>query len=79
MTGTLKHTTPETKSEDAMLTSEASVMPIKGANATSKAGMAHVMEESVLQTMVAVVVDNAVPTRKWSSLEATSVTISALT
>jgi hypothetical protein len=31
----------------------------------------------MLQTTVAVVVDNAVPTRKWSSLEATSMTISA--
>jgi hypothetical protein len=59
-----------------MLTNEASMMPIKGANVTSKAGVAHVMEESVLQTMVAVVVDNAVLTRKWSSLEVTSMTIS---
>jgi hypothetical protein len=32
----------------------------------------------VSQTTVAVVVDNAVPTRKWSSLEVTSMTISAL-
>jgi hypothetical protein len=37
------------------------------------------MEESVSQTTVAVVVDNAVPNRKWSNLEAISVTISAPT
>ncbi|MDP1270772.1 hypothetical protein [Klebsiella pneumoniae] len=47
-----------------MPTSEASMTPIKEANVTSKAGVAHVMEESVLQTAVAAVVDNAVPTRK---------------
>jgi hypothetical protein len=35
------------------------------------------MEGSVLQIAVVVVVDNAVPTRKWSSLEVTSMTISA--
>jgi hypothetical protein len=34
------------------------------------------MEGSVLQIMVATVVDNAVPTRKWSSLEVTFVIIS---
>jgi hypothetical protein len=79
MTGTLKHTAPETKPKDAMPTSEASMTPIKGANATSKVSTAHVTEESVLQTAVATVVDNAVPTKKWSSLEATSVTISAPT
>jgi hypothetical protein len=53
--------------------------PIKEANIINKAGMAHVMEESVLQTVVVVVVDNAVLTRKWSSLEVTSMTISAPT
>jgi hypothetical protein len=37
------------------------------------------MEESVLQTMVVAVVDNVALTRKWSSLEATSMTISAPT
>jgi hypothetical protein len=56
--------TPEIKVEDTMLTSEASMMLIKGANTTSKAGVAHVMEVSVLQTVVVVVVDNAMPTRK---------------
>jgi hypothetical protein len=45
-------------------------------NVISKASVVHVMEESVSQTMVVVVVDNAVPTRKWSSLEVTSMTIS---
>jgi hypothetical protein len=35
------------------------------------------MEGSVLQIVVAAMVDNAVPTRKWSSLEVTSVTTSA--
>jgi hypothetical protein len=35
------------------------------------------MEERVLQTVVAVMVDNTVLTREWSSLEVTSVTISA--
>jgi hypothetical protein len=72
-------TAPEIKVEDAMPTSEASMMLIKGANTTSKAGVAHAMEVSVLQTIVVVVVDNAVLTRKWSSLEATSVTILAPT
>jgi hypothetical protein len=48
---------------------------IKGVNVISKAGVAHVMEESVLPTAVAAVVDHAVPTKKWSSLEVTSVTI----
>jgi hypothetical protein len=75
----MRSTVPEIKAEDAMLTSEASMTPIKGANVTNKAGVAHVMEESVLQTAVAVVVDNKVLTRKWSSLEATSVTISVPT
>jgi hypothetical protein len=73
----MRHTVPEIKAEGAMPTSEASMTPIKGANIISKAGTAHVMEESVLQTVVAAVVYNAVPTKKWSSLEVTSVTISA--
>jgi hypothetical protein len=64
------------KAEGAMPTSEASMTPINGANAISKARVAHVMEESVLQTVVAVVVDNVVLTRKWSCMEVTSVTIS---
>jgi hypothetical protein len=34
-------------------------------NIISKAGVAHVMEESMLQTVMVVVVDIAVPTRKW--------------
>jgi hypothetical protein len=72
-------TIPKIKAEDTMPTSEASIMLIKGLNATMKTGVAHIMEASALQTMVAVVVDNTVPTRKWSSLEATSVTISAPT
>jgi hypothetical protein len=49
---------------------------IKGASVISKADAVHDMEGSVLQIAVAAVVDNAVPTRKWSSLEVTSVTIS---
>jgi hypothetical protein len=61
-----------------MPTSKVSMTPIKGANVISKVGVAHVTEESMLQTVVAVVVDNAVPTKKWSSLEVTFVTISAL-
>jgi hypothetical protein len=75
----MRRTVPEIKAEDVMPTSEASMTLIKGANVTNKAGMAHIMEESVSQTAVAVMVDNAVPTRKWSNLEATSVTISAPT
>jgi hypothetical protein len=62
-----------------MSTSEASMTPIKGANVTNKAGVAHVMEESVMQTVLVVVVDNVVPTKKWSSLDATCVTISVPT
>jgi hypothetical protein len=62
-----------------MPTSEANMMLIKGADATNKAGVVHVMEASVLQTAAAVVVDNVVPTRKWGSLEATFVTTSAPT
>jgi hypothetical protein len=34
------------------------------------------MEKSVLQTTVVAMVDNVVPTRKWSSLEVTTMTIS---
>jgi hypothetical protein len=75
----MRHTIPEIKVEDAMLTSEASMTPIKGANVTNKVGVAHILEESMLQTMMAVVVDNVVLTRKWSSLEVTSMTISAPT
>jgi hypothetical protein len=75
----MRPTIPEIKVEDAMLTSEASTTPIKGPNVTNKAGVVHVMKESVLQTAVAVMVDNAVLTKKWSSLEATSMTISAPT
>jgi predicted ABC-type ATPase len=75
----MRRTTPEIKVEDAMPTSEASMMLINGVNPTSKAGVAHIMEASMLQTMVVVVVDNMVLTRKLNSLEATSMTISALT
>jgi hypothetical protein len=53
----MRRTVPEIKAEDAMPTSEASMMPIKGANVTNRAGVVHVMEESVLQTVVAVVVE----------------------
>jgi hypothetical protein len=75
----MRRTIPKIKAEDAMPTSEASMMLINGANATNKASMAHVMEASMLQTVVAVVVDNVVLNRKWSSLEMTSVTILAPT
>jgi hypothetical protein len=75
----MRHTDLEIKVKDVMPTSEANMMLIKGVDATSKVGVARVMEASVLQTTVAVVVDNAMRTRKWSSLEATSVTISAPT
>jgi hypothetical protein len=74
----MRCTVPKIKAE-AMLASEASMTSIKGANVTNKAGMAHVKEESILQTVVAVVVDNAVPTWKWSNLEVTFMTISAST
>jgi hypothetical protein len=74
----MRHTVPRIKVEDTMPTSEANMMLIKGTDATSKVGVAHVMEASLLQT-AAVMVDNVVPTRKWSSLEATSVTTSAPT
>jgi hypothetical protein len=73
----MRRTVPKIKAKGTMLASEASITPIKGANVISKVGAVHVMEESVLQTMVAAMVINAAPTRKWSSLEVTSVTISA--
>jgi hypothetical protein len=60
----MRRTVPKIKAEDAMPTGEASMMLTKGANATSKTEVAHVMEESVMQTVVVVVVDNVVPTRK---------------
>jgi hypothetical protein len=75
----MRRTVPEIKAEDAMPTSEACMTLIKGASVTNKAGVVHIMEESMLQTAVVVVVDNAMSTRKWSSLEVTSVTISAPT
>jgi predicted carbohydrate-binding protein with CBM5 and CBM33 domain len=65
----MRHIIPKIKAEGVMPTS---MTPINGANVISKAGTAHVMEGSVLQIVVATVVDNAVPTRKWSSLEVTS-------
>jgi hypothetical protein len=71
----MRRTIPEIKEEGAMPTS---MMSIKGASVISKAGAMHVMEGSVSQIMVAAVVDNAVPTRKYSSQEVTFVTISAL-
>jgi hypothetical protein len=71
---TMRCTVLEIKAEGAMPTS---MTLIKGANVISKAGVAHVMEGSVLQITVAPMVDNAVPTRKWSGLEVTSMTISA--
>jgi hypothetical protein len=74
MTLTTRRTVPKIKAEGAMPTS---MTPIKGVNVISKAGATHVMEGSVLQIVVAAMVDNAVPTRKWSSLEVTSVTTSA--
>jgi hypothetical protein len=72
----MRRTIPKIKVEGAMPTSEVSMTPNKRANVISKAGVAHVMEESVLQTVVVVMVDNTVPTKKWSSLEVTFVTIS---
>jgi hypothetical protein len=39
---------PKIKAEDAIPNSEANMMLIKGADATNKAGVAHVMEASVL-------------------------------
>jgi hypothetical protein len=69
----MRRIVPEIKAKGTMPTS---MTPIKGANVISKAGATHVMEGSVLQIAVAAVVDNAVLTRKWSSLEVTSMTIS---
>jgi hypothetical protein len=60
----MRRIVPEIKAEGAMPTSEVSITPIKRANVISKAGVEHVMEESVLQTVVVVTVDNAVLTRK---------------
>jgi hypothetical protein len=74
----MRRTIPEIKAEDVMPISETNMMLIKGADTTSKV-VAHVMEASMLQTLVAVMVDNAMPTRKWCSLEVTSTTTSALT
>jgi hypothetical protein len=70
----MRRTIPEIKAEGTM---PINMMLIKGANVASKVAVAHVMEGSVLQIAMAAVVDNVVPTRKWSSLEVTSVTISA--
>jgi hypothetical protein len=70
----MRRTVPEIKAEGRMPTS---MTPIKGVNVISKAGAVHVMEGSVLQIAVVAVVNNAVPTRKWSSLEVTSMIISA--
>jgi hypothetical protein len=70
----MRHTISEIKLEGVMPTN---ITPIKVVNVISKAGTTHVMEASVLQTTVAAMVDYAVPTRKWSSLEVTSMTISA--
>jgi hypothetical protein len=70
----MRHTIPEIKAEGVMLTS---MTLIKGVNVSNKAGAVHIMEGSVLQIAVAAMVDNVVPTRKWSSLEVTSVTISS--
>jgi hypothetical protein len=49
----MRRTIPEIKAKDIMLTSETSMTPIKGVNVTNKVGVAHIMEESVLQTAVA--------------------------
>jgi hypothetical protein len=70
----MSHTILEIKAEGTMLTS---MTLIKGANIISKADGTHVMEGSMLQIVVVAMVDNAVLTRKWSSLEVTSVIISA--
>jgi hypothetical protein len=70
----MRHTIPEIKAEGVMPTN---MTLIKGVNVISKAGVAHVMEGSMLQIAVVAMVDNVVPTRKWSSLEVTSMTISA--
>jgi hypothetical protein len=60
----MRRTIHEIKAEGTMMTSKVSMTPIKGANVISKASVAHVMEESMLQTAVVAMVDNAVPTRK---------------
>jgi hypothetical protein len=70
---------PKIKADDAMLTSKVNLIPIKGVDATSMADVAHVREVSELQTTALVMVDNVAPTRKWSSLEVTSVTTSTPT
>jgi hypothetical protein len=70
----MRHTILEIKAEGVMLTS---MTLIKGVNVSNKAGAVHIMEGSTLQITMAAMVDNVVPTRKWSSLEVTSVTISA--
>jgi hypothetical protein len=44
----MRRTVPKIKAEDAMPTSEANMMLIKGVDATNKVGMAHVMEASEL-------------------------------
>jgi hypothetical protein len=49
----MRRTVPEIKAKDAMSTSEANMMLIKGADPTNKVGVAHVMEASVLQTAAA--------------------------
>jgi hypothetical protein len=69
----MRCTIPKIKAEGAMPTSMTS---IKGASVISKAGAVHVIEGSVSQIAVAAILDNVVSTRKWSSLEVTSVTIS---
>jgi hypothetical protein len=75
----MRRTISKIKANDVMPTNEVNMMLIKGADATSKADMAHVREAFVLQTTVPVIVDNTVLTRKWSSLEVISVTTSAPT
>jgi hypothetical protein len=77
--GTMRRTVPKIKVKDMMPTNEVNTMLIKGADAISKADMAHVREAFVLQTAAPVMVDNVVLTRKWSSLEAISVTTSVPT
>jgi hypothetical protein len=63
----MRRTIPKVKAEGAMLTSEVSMTPTKGVNIISKVGVVHVMEERVLQTVMAVMVDNAVPTRSGAA------------
>jgi hypothetical protein len=59
----MRRIVPEMKAEGTMPTSKASMTPIKGANVISRAGVEHIMEESVLQTTVVVTVDNVALTR----------------